>query len=127
MSGLFPNSAVAARALACVNEDESEALLTALYRVRSEWTGGGARDARQVILRTVSGMGESTGDIEGCLDGDQAERVVERARRIGTELGVRGTPTYFVNGFPMMGAVPYGFVRRIFDQALDEGPPAPHR
>ena len=72
-----------------------------------------------LLLGLVGATGDSA--VESCLDSSWAAERVERNRVRGVEAGVRGTPTYFIDGFPAMGAVPYGFVKRIFDGRLGGG------
>ena len=54
-----------------------------------------------------------------CLDagGEQAE--VESDAREATALGVRGTPTFFINGIPLVGAQPLSQFRSVIDGELN--------
>ena len=44
--------------------------------------------------------------------------VVEENYRSGEELGVTGTPAFFVNGRRLSGALPYGEFKKIFEEEL---------
>jgi protein-disulfide isomerase len=48
-----------------------------------------------------------TADFETCLDSGRWASVVNADRAEGTNLGVQGTPTFFIDGYPLVGAVPY--------------------
>lgn len=47
-------------------------------------------------------------DIAGCLARDQFAAAVQEDIREGNRLGVTGTPTFYINGYPIVGAQPYG-------------------
>ncbi|MGE0406749.1 MAG: DsbA family protein [Candidatus Korobacteraceae bacterium] len=64
--------------------------------------------------------------LQACLK-EQAETAVRASMREGAELGVQATPTLFINGEKIDGAVPAAQVRAILDRALQdagETPPA---
>ncbi len=55
-----------------------------------------------------------------CLDsGEMAERI-RRDRDDGLELGVKGTPTFFVGQRPVTGQISYGQFSRMIDEAIDD-------
>ncbi len=39
----------------------------------------------------------------------------------GTTLGITGTPTFFVNGYRVVGALPFDSFKQVIDQALEQG------
>jgi protein-disulfide isomerase len=53
-----------------------------------------------------------------CLTSPQVQQQLDADRTLGGELGVRGTPTVFVNGKPLVGAVPYDFVANAIEAQL---------
>ena len=125
VSGLYGNSATAAAALVCAYQaggpESFHHLLTALYRTREGWVGASRPAAREHILASAgaAGLDVKTGHLAACLDTPATVEAVSAIRAMALENGVRGTPTYFVDGFPLMGALPYPFVKRIFDQRLE--------
>lgn len=46
-------------------------------------------------------------DIAACLAGDEFAAAVQEGVREGQRLGVNGTPTFYINGYPIVGAQPY--------------------
>jgi protein-disulfide isomerase len=52
------------------------------------------------------------------LDSDQFTAVIDRDMKEGAKVGVEGTPTFFVNGFPVVGAQPLERFTAAIDRAL---------
>jgi protein-disulfide isomerase len=53
-----------------------------------------------------------------CLDGHTSRAAVEADLAEGRALGVRSTPTFFINGKPLVGAQPVETFRAAIDSAL---------
>lgn len=52
------------------------------------------------------------------LDSGKHDSLIERDQELGSNLGVRGTPTFFVNGRPVSGARPFSAFRPLIDEEL---------
>jgi protein-disulfide isomerase len=57
---------------------------------------------------------------ESCLASEEAESQVRFNTRVAQQIGIRGTPTFFVNGFPLQGALPEDVFREMLTNALQE-------
>ncbi len=55
-----------------------------------------------------------------CLDSGQQAAAVERDRKEGMRLGITGTPSFFVNGHYLSGALDYAALRQVVEQQLAE-------
>ncbi|KPK09511.1 MAG: hypothetical protein AMJ56_10760, partial [Anaerolineae bacterium SG8_19] len=53
---------------------------------------------------------------EQCLLNDTYASAVEADLQEGIELGINGTPAFFINGYPVSGAQPY----TLFEQAIEQ-------
>ena len=53
-----------------------------------------------------------------CLDDQQFADEVESDARYAAGLGVTGTPTFFINGIPIVGAQPFEVFAQIIDAEL---------
>jgi protein-disulfide isomerase len=53
-----------------------------------------------------------------CLDGGETAAAVQQDREQGLRLGLSGTPSFFVNGHFLSGALDYTALRKIVDQQL---------
>ena len=59
-----------------------------------------------------------TTEFEQCLDLNQFTEQVKRDILDGARAGVTATPTLFINGRPLTGAVPYKQIKKIIDEEL---------
>ena len=57
-------------------------------------------------------------EFERCLDLNQFTEQVKRDILDGARAGVTATPTLFINGRPLTGAVPYKQIKKIIDEEL---------
>ena len=113
VSGMFPNGRAAAFAAECAGEQERFApMRDLLYERQSEWkrqsNPAGALEALAV---------EAGADAEQYRECVAEERPLPRIRSgfvAGARIGVRGTPTFLVNGMPLVGAQPIGLWADIF-------------
>jgi len=120
-SDQYANSLPAVVAVECARDPTAaEAVTEALYAVREGWVGRASAEARATIREAARSAGLDADDLARCGDDPLLLARVERADSLARALGVRGTPTYLIDGFPMMGAVPFDFVRRAFDARLEE-------
>jgi len=55
-----------------------------------------------------------------CLDAGETAAAVQQDREQGLRLGLTGTPSFFVNGHFLSGALDYAALRKIVDQQLEQ-------
>jgi protein-disulfide isomerase len=55
---------------------------------------------------------------KSCLTSRQYQKEVESDYQFAAELGIRSTPTFFINGLAVIGAQPYEVFQQIIDQEL---------
>jgi protein-disulfide isomerase len=121
VSSQYPRSRPAVVAVECAGSPaEAETLTAALYAGRDAWVGVGSAPSAAAVRRIASGAGLDAGDLERCARDERIAERIDRADSLARALGVRGTPTYLIDGFAMMGAVPFAFARRTFDERLSE-------
>lgn len=63
-------------------------------------------------------LGLDSNRFETCLDGGSKTKLVEKDFNDGQELGVTGTPTFFINGQKVVGAQPYEAFKGIIDTLI---------
>jgi protein-disulfide isomerase len=62
---------------------------------------------RGAVLAAARQVGLDVAALEGALDAGTHRPQVEAEMRLGESLGVTGTPTFFLNGYRVVGAQPY--------------------
>jgi protein-disulfide isomerase len=60
----------------------------------------------------------NSADFDKCLDSGEETAAVEKDRKEGETLGINGTPSFFINGHFLSGALDYTALRQIVDQQL---------
>lgn len=110
-------------ALECANDqDQFWALHDLMYTKQQELdpTGGTVEYTVDDIKAWASELGLDTGTFNQCLDSGQYAEKVTSDLADGTAAGVSGTPAFYINGTPLVGAQPYESFKTIIDQELAE-------
>ncbi len=117
--GMFQNSVPATFAAECAGEQGMfEQMHWRLYQDQSEWKP--EDDPALVFLRFAEEEGFDVERFATCIAGDWRAARVRADMRVGRELGVRGTPTFLIDGYPVSGALPVQTFRDILDVQLRE-------
>lgn len=108
------HAAPAARAAVCADEQgRFWELHDAMFGAQSRLDPEGLR-----ALATDAGLDLEA--LDACLESDRPGAVVDADKAAAGELGVQGTPSFFVNGELYVGALPYEDVEAIVRRALAE-------
>ncbi len=86
---------------------------------QDEWLS--TRRPQEVYIRMAREAGLDVAAFSACYEERRWEERVEAATRVARR-GVRGLPTFFVNGRPVVGAVPYEFLLKFIVEAERAGP-----
>ena len=65
-------------------------------------------------------MGLDATTFAACVNDEATLARVQADTEEGQQLGVRGTPNFFVNGRPLSGALPFEQFQQVIEQALAE-------
>ena len=82
-----------------------------LFERQSEWRGDLSK-----LIDYAELLQLDTDEFKACLDSGKYREEVLKDREEGSKLGVKGTPTLFINGKKIVGAQPY----RVFEEAIKE-------
>jgi len=108
VSGMFKNSSYATRAAECVMEqgrEVFEAMNTRIWNGQKEWKG--SADPAPTLRSFAGDVGADLGRYDSCLAEGRRDQRVSAATSLAHQVGVRGTPTFFVVGYPpLQGALP---------------------
>lgn len=129
VTGMFENSRTALRAAECTLEQSPEAferLNDRLWEDQAEWKASG--QAAELLRGWALEAGADAAGYDACHDEGRRLDRIAAADEVARELGVRGTPTFFVVGYgPLQGALPLETFQQILRsihldiQARDEG------
>jgi protein-disulfide isomerase len=70
------------------------------------------------LLTYARQVGADSQRFTTCFSGHRYKSVVERDIADGTALGVEGTPTWFINGHKIAGAIPKDLFQQVVDMLL---------
>jgi protein-disulfide isomerase len=118
---LAPDSRTAAVAGECVYQ-QNEALFweykKIVYRSQGPESQAWATPARLTELAREYVPDINADELRSCIDENRYEEAVQNDLAMGTAIGVRGTPSVFVNGTKVENANDYAQVKALIDEAL---------
>ncbi len=112
--GMFPGGEGAARAAECAAEQGTAAfgrMHDLLYARRAEWGGGG--DAAGLFRAYATAASLDGRRFAACWASAGPGARIAASNKLADEMGVRATPTFFIDGARVEGAVPYDEFRAV--------------
>ena len=82
-----------------------------LFKKQAEW-----RKNESKFIEYAKELGLNLSEFEACLDSGKYREEVLEDKEEGIKLGVRGTPTFFINGKMIAGAKPYEEFEKILKE-----------
>lgn len=117
VTGQFPNSEDAAVAAECADQQgKFAAMHDSLLASRKEWMK--SDKPQQVFARIGKKIGLDAAAAAKCVAGDQARFRVRKQTSIAKRVNIRGTPTFFINGERIEGAIPLPLFRQVMQELL---------
>lgn len=118
LESIHPDARRAAMAARCAGEQELyEQMHTALFTNQEQWSDKGSeRDT--VFTNIATSLGADGDEFYSCLSSERYDGAVQTNLNEGLNLGLRGTPSFYINGFPVQGAQPFELFQYAFDLAL---------
>jgi len=117
--GVFPNGAEAALAGDCAGaQGQFHPMLARLYGTQAEWRG--SQDPFTVFAGFARELGVDGNRFGACIADPRSHARLEASNSMASRLGVRGTPTFFVQGQPVLGAVPVEMFREILSRMVED-------
>jgi protein-disulfide isomerase len=89
-----------------------------LFERQADWKN--EADPNSAFLGFARELGLDVDEYAACLGSEEAAEQIRTNTRVAQQIGIRGTPTFFVNGFPLQGALPEDMFREMFNNALAE-------
>jgi protein-disulfide isomerase len=113
---MFRNSREVAEASECAAEQGAFwKMHDLLYAKRKEWMA--STDIRTLIARYVTQLNLDRAAFARCSLNPEIRRRIQRHDAIAQQLAIRGTPTFFVNGRVVPGAIPFDLFRQVITAA----------
>ena len=75
---------------------------------------------RPALEKYAQDLGLNMGKFKAALDSGKYKKLVEDDARLAGQVGASGTPTFFINGKSVVGAVPFPEFAKSIDEALAE-------
>jgi protein-disulfide isomerase len=72
------------------------------------------------IKQQAHSLGVDSSLFDKCLDSGEEASAVDKDRKEGIKLGITGTPSFFINGHFVSGALDYASLKKVVDQQLAE-------
>jgi len=123
--GVFPNSLEAARAGECaIEQDAFPPMRDRIFEEQPDWLE--VEDPRDLFIGYAEDEGLDVDQFTSCLEEGRRDEQLQRNIEVGQQIGIRGTPTFMVDGVPIQGNRSPEVFGDIFSQMLDErGLPVP--
>lgn len=87
-----------------------------IFEKREEWAE--EENISSNIGSFVTQLGLDKAEFDACLSSGKHSQAVKDDFNLGTEVGVQGTPTFFINGQQLVGAQPFESFAAIIDAEL---------
>jgi protein-disulfide isomerase len=104
----------AAEAAECANEQEK------FWEYHDKIFQNQASLSKDNLKLWAKQLGLDTTKFDSCLDTGKYQSEVQKDQKEGISLGVSGTPAFFINGKPLIGAQPFAAFKQLIDAELSE-------
>lgn len=108
--------AAAAHAVRCADKKHYFRLNDAFLARRSQWNA--RKPDNDLLYKVVKDTGLSRAAFDSCMANHEIQEGVNWVKVRGRELGVKGTPTFFINDDKIRGVLTYDEMKRIVDKHL---------
>ena len=120
VSGLYPNSEALFLGLECAgHQDRYDDFLRIAYLDRETWIRANRDGVEAALENLVGQVGLDRAAFSSCRADPSVRERLKNIVALSREVGVRGTPTWFVDGFLVMGDLPHGFARHFITSRLE--------
>lgn len=89
-----------------------------LFEKFDSWSVLPLEEFPQTLTSYAAELGLNTEEFNSCLSSDKYDEKVKKDMADGQSAGASGTPTFFINGKPLVGAYPYETFKTIIEEEL---------
>jgi protein-disulfide isomerase len=112
LTSIHPQAQPAAEAADCANEQG------AFWKYHDKLFGMEYPLGADTYVKYASELGLDMDKFQQCLTERRYQAEVTADLEYATNLGVNSTPTFFINGIPLVGAQPYSVFKYVIDKEL---------
>ncbi len=106
-------------AAAAGKQDKFWEFTASLFSTSREWSRTPTEEAfDKVIAPKAKELGLNVAKLKKDMDSEEIKALVKAENDLGSKLGVRGTPTSFINGYMVRGAKPKEFFKGVIEALL---------
>ncbi|HVO11726.1 MAG TPA: thioredoxin domain-containing protein [Vicinamibacteria bacterium] len=110
--GFHENAQKAGEAAACAGDQGR------FWEMHDRLWATNSKLALSDLKADAAALGLDTAAFDRCLDSGRHADLVQRDQEAGAAYGVSGTPAFFVNGRPLVGAQPFEEFQKVIDDEL---------
>ncbi len=111
LTSIHPDAFSAAEAAMCAGEQDA-------YWQYHEKLFGGDSLGNSAYIRYAQDLGLNMDTFEACMNDRKYQPAVEADSNFAINLGIRSTPTFFINGLAVVGAQPLEVFQQVIDREL---------
>lgn len=111
LTSIHPDAQGAAEAAMCAGEQN------AYWQFHNKLFGSESL-GNNVYIQYAQELGLNTTTFESCLNDHKYKKAVEDDSNFAIDLGIRSTPTFFINGLAVVGAQPLDVFKQVIDKEL---------
>jgi protein-disulfide isomerase len=111
------NAHAAAEAARCAgDQDKYRQMHDQLFETQATWST--VTDPAKTFSGYAKTLGLNTATFDQCFTSGKYKQAVDDDLALATKIGASGTPTFYVNGQPIVGAQPFASFKAAIDSAL---------
>lgn len=111
LTGIHPDASPAAEAANCAGEQGD-------YWAYHDKLLSGATLGDQVYTQYATDLGLDLTKFQDCRTNHKYQSIIQEDYNFAENLGIRSTPTFFINGLAIVGAQPFEVFKQVIDQEL---------
>lgn len=115
LTEIHPYAQKASEAALCVREQKADA---GYFKMHDKMFSNQDKLTIDDLKAYAKGLGVNVAKFDDCLDSGKYAQTVKDNQDYGVTLGITGTPTFFVNGIKLVGALPYSQFQSAIDAQL---------
>ena len=117
-----PNAQKAAEAARCAGAQGAyQPMHEQLFENQSQWSGQNAAAALDTFVGYAGELGLDADAFGACLASGQFAAQIAQDLQEGQKAGIRGTPSFLINGELLVGAYPFEDFQQMIEAALKQG------